>query len=200
MNPILNNLRRNATLSATVIIVGAAIYRDTVPARPFQPPTSMASIGEAGRTLVSRADRTLFVIVREGCRYCAASMPFYRRLIATRNAAAATSKLRLVAAVLDEPDQQSAEDYAKSHRLQFDQTVGLTPWQQRQLVVTGTPTLVLANRDGVIEKRWVGRIDESAQRLVLDELFPLRETTERQQTINAIWTAPIPSCRRFGCS
>jgi len=54
------------------------------------------------------------------------------------------------------------------HSVAVDASISLPAGEFRQLRVGGTPTLVLANRDGVVRKIWVGQLPERAEQEVLE--------------------------------
>lgn len=64
-----------------------------------------------------RSERTLLLILREGCRYCAESMPFYRRLVEER-ARVEGKAARVVAVVLTQHGAGDAVAYIRRQNLQ----------------------------------------------------------------------------------
>lgn len=118
----------------------------------------------SSRLDLSRADHTLLLFVRSTCAYCTASMPFYRKLTDARSKSGVSLNLTVVSS---EP-QEVLESYIKQYGVAADASVSLPDPELRQYKVRGTPTLVLADRDGVVRKVWVGQLREQAEREVLD--------------------------------
>lgn len=109
-----------------------------------------------------RKAATLILFERSGCHYCTESMPFYRAL----------SKLldrkltQFVAASYDAAATSRA--YLGEHDVRPDIVAHLGPGDNYP--VEGTPTLVLLDASGNVRGWWVGRLDESGERKVLDAL------------------------------
>jgi hypothetical protein len=79
-------------------------------------------------------------------------MPFYSRL--TTDVHRTKSWPRIVVITTD--DQSTAEQYLAAHGFQADQVLSSAPPPAK---ITGTPTLVLTKRGGVVDKVWIGRLD-----------------------------------------
>jgi peroxiredoxin len=99
----------------------------------------------------SRAPATLVMVLRESCPYCTASMDFYKRL------ADSARRGRLVVLSSDSPDVITA--YLEKHGFEPDQTLSTSS----SLRISGTPTLLLVDRDRVIRQSWSGRIERPSQ-------------------------------------
>jgi hypothetical protein len=103
---------------------------------------------------------TLVLALRAGCHFCEESMPFYRRLSdLSRNHQTATALLAIF------PDKQATvEEIVKKNRLdiQFSPDVSL-----QSLNVTGTPTLLLVDSRGKVNKAWVGALSQAREDEVL---------------------------------
>jgi hypothetical protein len=98
------------------------------------------------------ADRTLLLFVRSTCRFCTASMPFYARI--EQAVRRGHERVRLVAVSSDTRDE--LDGYLHQHAVQVDQTVPVDVEAAGRLKIRGTPTLVLADRQGVVLETWVG--------------------------------------------
>jgi peroxiredoxin len=99
----------------------------------------------------SRAPATLVMVLRESCPYCTASMDFYKRL------ADSSRRGRIVVLSTDTPEVITA--YLQKHGFEPDQTLSTSS----ALRISGTPTLLLVDRDRVIRQSWSGRIDRPSQ-------------------------------------
>lgn len=107
-------------------------------------------------------ERTLLIALQPGCSFCADSAPFYQSLLAKLIPQRKTSVVALV------PDDiPNASNYPKE--------LGITVDEIRQTSLTkakilGTPTLVLVNNTGIVEKVWFGKLSSSQERDVIDYL------------------------------
>jgi hypothetical protein len=131
--------------------------------RPAAPP-----IYQAGEQIQVRGvdfattDRTLLLVVRQGCRFCDESMPFYRKL-GTDSAVTARTRIVLVA-----PDDESVsrEELAR-HGVQVAQVVTVP---LGDLKVRGTPTAIIVNRTGTVQRVLTGRLDDAGQEALVEAL------------------------------
>lgn len=110
----------------------------------------------------SKSQDTLLLVLREGCRYCAESAPFYQRLVAK---ASGNKDLRLIAVLPQNPGD--ARKYLD--------TLGVTIAEVREATlseigVTGTPTLILLNNTGVVKTVWVGELPADKEKEVLEKI------------------------------
>lgn len=167
----------------TIVMAGCATWLGafrTLPpfveawlAPPAQVTVPVAASGvdrlSAGQTLTvpgvdfSLSARTLLVVVRSDCRFCSASEPFYGELLKRQQGRSAALRLFLVAPA-DDPGfdtYMTTTGFAEEHRLQIPDALG----------VSGTPTLLLVNRDGQIENVWLGRLSPADETRVTDALF-----------------------------
>jgi hypothetical protein len=100
--------------------------------------------------------RTLVIAISTQCRFCRDSEPFYKEL-----AEKSTSHVKLIA-VLPQP-QSEAEQYV---RQAIGPSVQVVSTPLNSLGVTGTPTLLLIDGSGRVQKAWVGKLDGPAQQQV----------------------------------
>ncbi|MBV9923669.1 MAG: hypothetical protein JOZ96_01410 [Acidobacteria bacterium] len=107
-------------------------------------------------------ERTLVMALSTGCHFCTDSAPFYQRLAQER---AKNPNLRLVAVF----PQAVAQGQEYLNRL----GVSVDDVRQAQfapLGVSGTPTLIVANREGLVEASWQGRLSGEKEAEVLQRL------------------------------
>jgi len=110
------------------------------------------------------ASATLVFVVREDCRFCNESLPFYRRLSAARDRAA-TQMPRLIVLSTDADEALSA--YLQTQNIHVDQVKTIQPGA---LKVPGTPALLLVTSDGTIRNFWRGRLNEAQEKDVFKAL------------------------------
>jgi hypothetical protein len=103
-----------------------------------------------------QGNQTLLLAVSSTCHFCTESAPFYKLLAQERG------KTRLVAILPQSVDE--GQRYLAG--------LGVTVDEIRQVPlgsmnVTGTPTLLLVNRDGVVIRTWIGKLADEQQGEVL---------------------------------
>lgn len=103
------------------------------------------------------AEQTLVMVLQSDCPYCEQSLPFYRSL---KSLPRESDDLQIV--IVAPPGDHNIEAYREI--IQPDAVVFVDPLG---LPVTGTPTLLLVDRDGVIEAAWMGLLDQSREAEVL---------------------------------
>jgi len=161
----LANLRKalDVAVSIVVLIAGILLIRafstDTAPAPPLSIPLYAAgdTFEPAEGLALDPILPTLIMHLQSTCRFCTASMDFYKRL------AAAAPRARLV--VVGYEPASVLEAYAKAHGFEPNQVVSVPP---RSLKTRGTPTLMLAGPDAVLIDVWRGQLNEEQEALVLD--------------------------------
>lgn len=104
--------------------------------------------------------RTLVMALRKDCHFCQASMPFYRRLENAEQAGTLGAHIHIVV-----PDKQEiAAPYLAENG--FDDTVTYDH-PLDDLHVDGTPTLLLVDEKGTIQKAWIGQLKAPQEEEVL---------------------------------
>jgi hypothetical protein len=160
-----------ATNAATIItcVAVVAVLADRWFGKPPErlPPTY--EVGEAITDLPAVdfrvAERTLLLAASEDCRYCEASIPFYKRVASRLGAGSGATPVQVVLITVD--DHVRAQRFVQSSGLTNAQVVRLTPEAMNALKVPGTPTLLLADRSGKVVGAWVGKLNEEREREVL---------------------------------
>jgi len=106
--------------------------------------------------------KTLIMAVQSGCHFCTDSGPFYRELAKRQSS---TAKVKIVAIL-----PQTVEDSR-----QYLGSLGVSINQIRQMSlgsigVSGTPTLLLADSNGVVTDAWIGKLDGPKETAVLERM------------------------------
>lgn len=110
----------------------------------------------------SSAERTLGLSLHSKCRFCTASLPFYKRLLDARGDA----PLQVVAAASTQDADIHA--YLELAGVRVDRVVTV---EAGELPITPAPTLFLMNPAGVIVDTWVGELGEDQETAVMEALF-----------------------------
>lgn len=119
--------------------------------RPLVPGTKLPPLEGVS---YDRSAVTVAVVLQSQCRFCAASMPFYQQLAKLR----AASRFQLVAASGE--SIQTTADYLKQRGVEVDAVATL---KGHEIPTTGTPTLVLIGKDGVVIDSWLGQLSASQE-------------------------------------
>lgn len=107
--------------------------------------------------------QSLLLALRKGCHFCEDSMPFYRELLKTEKSGG--SKARLVAVLPD--SETDATRVVRDAQLDVPM---VAPFQLQEIRVTGTPTVILVDGKGTVEKVWVGEQDAAGQQAIRDAI------------------------------
>lgn len=110
------------------------------------------------------ADTTVLLAVRSTCQYCTASMPFYKTLTAAIEHASTNAKV--VAVSTDTEDVLKRYFEANGVEAPLLRSVGAD-----ELRISGTPTILLADRSGVVRKVWIGLLNDEEQRDVVSAVL-----------------------------
>ncbi|HEY6361171.1 MAG TPA: hypothetical protein VIX63_08705 [Vicinamibacterales bacterium] len=151
-----------------VVLVALAVTRrnDATAGAATVAPGARAEIVATGTKLdpingvsYTDADLTVALVLNTECPFCRDSIPFYRQLTERRRA----GKVQLVAASLEPRD--ALEQYLREHDVAVDHVVHLD--RPEAIPTTGTPTVVVIGRDGVVRSSWLGRLDSTQERDLL---------------------------------
>lgn len=149
---------------ATVVLAAAAIVALAVvywPESPTAPETFDVWIDESTGIDPANAPRTLIMALDSGCGFCQESMPFYRRLLEHD-----TSDVQIVVAA--PPYDTGIGDYLASEGVEPDSVVFAEPGA---LPVSGTPTLLLVDGEGLVTHAWIGLLSADREQEVFDALW-----------------------------
>lgn len=113
-----------------------------------------------------QAEKTVVLALSTQCHFCQESLPFYRDLTASK---AVTSNRVAVVAIF--PQQlPEAQAFINAGKIQ-PSTVLSMPLQT--IGTSSTPTLLLVNHSGIVERLWVGVLSSSQRNDLLSELDKL---------------------------
>ena len=121
-------------------------------------PSSSAKIRVDGVDWTKKR-KTLVLAISSTCHFCTESAPFYRQL------AEAHENTQLIA-VLPQPVTEGRR-YVNGLGLEVDDVLQVP---LNSINVSGTPTLLLVNRDGDVMGTWVGRLPADQEAEVLTQL------------------------------
>lgn len=110
----------------------------------------------------SLEQKTVLLVLSTRCRFCVESMPFYRELIN----AVSSKDTRFVAIFPEEIGIGKA--FLSEHGLPEIETLQS---KLSDIKVRGTPTVILTNRNGVVESFWMGKLDTQKQKELVNKIL-----------------------------
>jgi hypothetical protein len=110
------------------------------------------------------AAKRLVLAWKSQCQYCAESAGFYRELAKVVR----DSQDRLSLVVMTTDAQQPSVEALQSLGISVSKVVTVTPQQQQEYKVLGTPTLIALSSSGLVEKVWMGKLNDDRQKEVFD--------------------------------
>jgi len=171
----MKNIAKKIEVVANVAIIIAALALTFVLAKRYFAPVLPLAAPERAATNIQtgtkadfinvdwgKSDRTLLLVLQEGCHFCSESAPFYQRLA---HETAQMSGIHLVAVL--------PQDVAEGSKYLNSLGVSIEDIRQAQLDslgVSGTPTLILIDAKGVVMKSWVGKLSSDRETEVLNQL------------------------------
>jgi hypothetical protein len=147
-----------SVIASTVLVMQWRAPR-TPPAAP-QPFVVGEHIDQVGQDAYAGAAHTLIMYVRSTCHCCTESMPFYQSLSRGHREGQNT---RLVAVTVSAEPESVLREYLHSHDVAVDRIVTAP-------VVVPTPTLVLVDGVGVVQRVWVGKQAAPGEQEILNAL------------------------------
>src|SRR5882672_1689084 len=110
---------------------------------------------------------TVVIALQKGCMFCSESAPFYRRL----NQEFSRKQHLSIVAVLPDTVENSRE-HLKALDMPFNE---VRQAQLKSIGVSGTPTLLVADKTGTVISGWVGRLPSEKETEVLQILTQLSQ-------------------------
>jgi len=171
--------RRGLEVAANLVILGLGaallwlfVHRQTSPERTGSAALAPGQALQGYDIAWGESRATVVLALSSECRYCAASVPFYRKLVASARAHGAA----VVALLPQEPAR--ARSYLHDAALEVT-AVGML---RSGLGVSGVPTLLLVNQRGRLDHAWTGKLEPEQEAQVLDSLARLAAPPPRGAT------------------
>jgi hypothetical protein len=175
----LKNIKDKVEVAANLCIIVTAVLLCGILVKPYILPVPIlpapssdgpteirGEIKRGDKVTVSGIDwrksqKTLLLALSTACHFCTESSPFYRRLVNER------TSTRLVALVPQAEEEGRA--YLRSVGVGIDEVRHVT---FKGLGLTGTPTLLLVDENGVVSDVWVGALTPNKEEEVISRLGP----------------------------
>lgn len=154
VSKILENSANVAILVLALILVGFLARNYFIPA----PHADSATAGERISLPdfdFTKSDRTILVALQHDCHFCQESAGFYQKLV---QYAATDNRIQLIALFSEEMDANKV--FLANLNLTF---VNVKNVSFSSLKVMATPTILVVNRDGVIQSVWKGKLSDEKE-------------------------------------
>ena len=166
-------MRKLETISNIAVICTALLFSYVLVTKfVMSPPPSQSTIphpAEGKHLSLAGVDwsankRTLVMAMSSHCGFCVRSTPFYQKL--GSSADLKSKRVGLIAVLPDDPATNSS--FLDHYKVKVDQVINS---QLASINVEATPTLLLVNSKGVVEREWIGMLDSTAESQVRSQLF-----------------------------
>lgn len=171
MKPEARNVRRIVEIAANIaiilvaiVIVGNFLWPRLRSKQKFSAPP-VGSIVSLSGVDWQKNGNTLVMVLQKGCRFCEESAPFYRRLHDQRSG----SQPRMMAVIPG--DKAENVRYLSDHGVLADDVIDTS---LEEIKVDATPTVLLVDQSGRVKGVWIGKLDESREKEVMQKAFELR--------------------------
>ena len=161
-------LAANLAIIVIAILLGVILVRNyMLPRSESQPGATQSTIMPGTKLSMAGVDwkangKTLVLALSTGCHFCTESAPFYQRIAQEKSKAGNT---RIVAA-FPQPIAEG-QKYLSDLSVKVD---AVTQTSLDSVGVRGTPTLILADENGLVIDSWRGKLPSEKESEVLNRL------------------------------
>jgi peroxiredoxin len=117
--------------------------------------------GQIENVSYDSATLTVALVLNTQCRFCTASVPFYKRLAQLRR----QGKVQVVA--LSAEPQDVLKAYLSQHELNVDTVARL---KGAEIQSPATPAIVLIGKDGIVYRSWLGQLNADQEEVVMKQV------------------------------
>lgn len=129
------------------------------------------AFGQISKVDYGRSDRTLLIALSTACSYCQENLPFYQKL--TSAPVPFHNNLQVVA--LFPNAAEDVEKYVRENKLPIEAVAAV---DFNSLRISGTPTIILVDKNGVVQDFWIGKLSEQEANKFLHLVSPRNETLQ----------------------
>lgn len=163
----MSSIKQKIEAAANVAIVLVAILLGGVLVNKhfFSKATGLAKEIPAGSSVAlddvawAEHNRNVVLVLQKGCRFCTESAPFYQKLAQ----ATANRKDIKVVAVLPQ-NQAEGQAYLKENGISI---ADVRQASLDSMGIAGTPTIIIADRNGKVTNSWIGKLQTEEETKVL---------------------------------
>lgn len=169
----MEKLYRKIEIVSNILIIVATFAIVTVVVKGYVLPNKHGNHLAAPKSLVGLnanlsnvnwkgADKTLLLIVKKGCPFCAESAPFYQQLVNTINN---KNNVHIIAVLPQELEE--SKQYLNQLNVQIQD---IRQASLDSIGVAGVPTLALVDKNGIITDTWLGKLSTEQELEVLEKI------------------------------
>jgi thioredoxin-related protein len=151
-------------IAVAILLIGVVIQGYFFAANPSAPNLKTPTIGNklsVPEVDFSKKDKNVLLVLSKGCKFCSESAEFYKKLIAENKG----KDVNFVAVFPQ--DIKESEDYLNSLGIQG---IEVRQSQLNSLDVSGTPTIIVTNKNGEVSNFWVGKLPSEKEKEVFDKI------------------------------
>ena len=162
-------LLANVAIIIVAVLLGVVLVKQLTATKPDQltrPASARRELRRGDKVALpvdwAKNSHTLLLVLQKGCRFCTESAPFYQQLV---KEASVRDNIKLVALTPQTVDE--GKQYLKEIGVDIADVRQASP---DQINVSGTPTLILVNNEGVATDVWAGKLSPDTEPKVLSKL------------------------------
>jgi hypothetical protein len=169
----MKDIGRKIEIFANVAIIGVALVLAGTLVRTYILPRPVVNSSVQNAQLIhpgtrfssqvvdwGKNNQTLVLALSQKCHYCSESANFYKRIVESHS-----RDTRLIA--LLPQDAPTGQKYLQDLGVSVDEVKQAS---LDSIGVQGTPTLLLVDKDGVVQNVWIGKLSENEESEVLAKL------------------------------
>ena len=150
----------NVAIIIVAVVIVIVFARNYFSASKTSPATIAAGARLTGQPVNWQdSQKNVVLVLSTTCHFCKESSGFYRKLVED-----CRSHARTVAFFPQAP--QEAQAYLKAEDVQVDE---IKHADFQSLQIGGTPTLLLVDSKGIVQKVWLGKLSEAKEKEVLNQ-------------------------------
>jgi peroxiredoxin len=158
MRITLDNVTNIVLIVSCFVVVGYTLYNRDNAGKSAPAYIAGSLIQDPCSLGLKTAKRTLILATSSSCRFCVASLPFYRKLVP----AAKSHGVRIVAVTPELPATNRA--FLEDNQVSVDAALSV---RQSRLSLGMTPLLILVRKDGTVVGSWEGKLSGRMEKQVL---------------------------------
>jgi hypothetical protein len=161
-------LLANVAIIVVALLLGAVLVKRNLPSPRHQPAAPPRAAIQPGTKIQlpgvdwGASEQTLLLALSERCHFCSESAGFYQRLVREKSQ---PDSPRIIAVLPQEVSR--GQSYLTNLGVAVDD---VKQSAMSVIGVSGTPTIILVDRTGVVKESWVGKLPPEREAEVLHRL------------------------------
>ncbi len=158
----------NVAIIVVALLFGAALTTKYFATSPNQEVPNRNGVEKNAKFLLSDIDwstheKNLVLAFSTKCRFCIESVNLYQELAQKRTQ---SGNFRMIVVSPEPPNE--IKSFFDKHNIQIDNFVQT---QLSDLSISGTPTLVLVDKNGIVQNTWRGKLPPAGESELIGALF-----------------------------